>query len=382
MGKFLVMDIVFSGNSLNYDQGIGNYQELKKITKWDGKQYTFVSRYALRYSLLETAKDILDWKLAQGDELQRAGNAEQTVIQPALKLLLNGDILNYPEFDLFGYLITSTNPQNFREAPVKISHAVSLTPFTYDAPFNANIGLANRMRRKFGEMSPNPFTSEEHMTFYQYSIVVDFDNVGKLSVYLKKGTEIDLGGSQKFIVKNVEIAGSEINLIGQNKDNKILQSDLVHGEKDIESSEDLFIINYSLKDTGFKEERVKQLIKAIINLKRNIKGRNEDLSPKLLIMGIYKNTPYKSYKDKISLLNEYTEDEYDEIEEKEENNKRIVRVKHVLSKSKKPVFDVKGVPDKCETDEYKIMNFSEELFKEDNIIEKVKLFYTPEIEIR
>ena len=35
--------------------------ELKKITKWDGKQYTLVSRYALRYSLLETGKNLGFW---------------------------------------------------------------------------------------------------------------------------------------------------------------------------------------------------------------------------------------------------------------------------------------------------------------------------------
>ncbi len=42
MGRFVVMDVVFYGNSLNYDQGTGNYQELKKITKWDGRQYSLV----------------------------------------------------------------------------------------------------------------------------------------------------------------------------------------------------------------------------------------------------------------------------------------------------------------------------------------------------
>jgi len=100
---------------LNYDQGVGNYNELKKITKWDGKQYSLVSRYALRYSILETAKNLGLWQLANDtSDFQRAGEGERTVIQPSVKLLLSGEILNYPEFDLFGYLITNTNPQNAR----------------------------------------------------------------------------------------------------------------------------------------------------------------------------------------------------------------------------------------------------------------------------
>jgi len=93
MGRFIVLDIVFYGGSLNYDQGSGNYQELKKITKWDGKQYTLVSRYALRYSLLETGKSIGLWKLVDGSNLQRAGESDKTVIQPGISLLLSGKIL-------------------------------------------------------------------------------------------------------------------------------------------------------------------------------------------------------------------------------------------------------------------------------------------------
>ncbi|RLF96075.1 type I-B CRISPR-associated protein Cas7/Cst2/DevR, partial [Thermococci archaeon] len=108
MGKYIVMDIVFKAASLNYDQGSGNYQELKKITRWNGKQYTFVSRYALRYSMLETGKEMGILEIAEGDKLQLAGEGNKKVIQPATELLISGEILKYPEFDLFGYLITST----------------------------------------------------------------------------------------------------------------------------------------------------------------------------------------------------------------------------------------------------------------------------------
>jgi len=182
MSRYIVMDIVFYGNSLNYDQGSGNYQELKKITKWDGRQYTMVSRYALRYSLLDTAEKMNIFKVADAGNLIKSGTGDKTVIQPATEFLLSGEILNFPEFDLFGYLITETTPQNFRTAPVKLSHAVSMTPFMYDAHFNANIGLANRMRKRYGEMKPNHFTAEEHETFYQYSIVVDVDSIGELEI--------------------------------------------------------------------------------------------------------------------------------------------------------------------------------------------------------
>ena len=183
MGKFLVMDIVFYGGSLNYDQGTGNYQELKKITKWDGRQYTLVSRYALRYSLLETAKMMNLWEIADGGKLVESGEGNKQVIQPKPELLFNGEILKYPEFDLFGYLITSTVPQASRVAPVKISHAISLTPFYFDNQFAGNIGLAKRRLPYTGKMDINLFTVEEHYTYYVYTIVMDLDKIGENEVY-------------------------------------------------------------------------------------------------------------------------------------------------------------------------------------------------------
>ena len=269
MGRFIVMDIVFYGSSLNYDQGTGNYQELKKITKWDGRQYTLVSRYALRYSILETAKDMNLWNIADAEKLQLAGEGDKRVIQPSTEILLSGEILNYPEFDLFGYLITSTTPQNFRTAPVKISHAISMTPFNYDALFNANIGLANRMRKREGEMSPNPFTAEEHVTFYQYTVVVDLDNIGKIEVYLQDKSDVQLEDGKWKIEKIAKSNGKiKITLKKSNKTKEIIQDESVNGE--LIELEKVKILSYSLKQNNENDpvlKRLEEFIKAILYLK-------------------------------------------------------------------------------------------------------------------
>lgn len=407
MSRCIVMDIVFYGNSLNYDQGTGNYQELKKITKWDGRQYTLVSRYALRYSLLETAKKMGLWDVADGSKFQRAGRGDQTVIQPSDELLLSGEILKYPEFDLFGYLITSTVPQNFREAPVKISHAVSLTPFNYDALFNANIGLANRMRKIAGEMEPNPFTAEEHETFYQYSVVVDLDRIGEIEVYIAKENFNELleitknNGEIKFkfeykakeknkpVVKSKEFrfVQNDVNLskivVPFKKDDKSVKiSENLGKIVEYNESSDVLVLKYQIRE-GKKEDRVIQLLKSILYLKRSIKGREEDLSPKLMVVGIYKNKPYRTYKDKISLVDEYCEEEYDEIIEEPVENGRKVKIVHRVSKSKKPVFEVKIRADKEGLTEDKVVKFIEEIFKEDKEeIDSIKVFYDSSIECR
>ena len=386
MSRYIVMDIVFYGNSLNYDQGTGNYQELKKITKWDGRQYTLVSRYALRYSLLDTARKLGLWDIADGSKLQRAGEGDQTVIQPSDEILLSGEILKYPEFDLFGYLITSTTPQNFREAPVKISHAVSLTPFNYDALFNANIGLANRMRKITGEMEPNPFTAEEHETYYQYTVVIDIENIGKIDVYINKNSSVGTG-KEKWKIEEIRNEDKLKFILKKNKGKEsktVEQSDSVKKVVFEELEKDLVHVLYSLKPKDSEDpvkERIIKLVKAILNLKRSIKGREEDLSPKLMVVGIYKNNPYKTYKDRISLVDEYCEEEYNEVIEEQLENGRKIKIKHVVSKSKKPVFEVKvNSAEKEELSEDKVINFINEIFDEnEDGINQVKVFYDPSV---
>ncbi|WP_424355916.1 type I-B CRISPR-associated protein Cas7/Cst2/DevR [Methanobacterium sp. MBAC-LM] len=381
------MDIVFYGNSLNYDQGSGNYQELKKITKWDGRQYTLVSRYALRYSLLETAKKMGLWETAKWNKLNATGEGD--VIQPAIDFLFSGELLNYPEFDLFGYLITK--PQNFRTAPVKINHAVSMTPFNYDALFNANLGLANRMMKRFGKMSPNPFTAEEHETFYQYSVVVDVDNVGEMEVYFKKGSKFDFEGEKDWTLNDIANEDKlRITIKKSRKTKEIIQTAEIEKLEFNELNKDLYLTRYGLKKDSNNDpvkERVIELLKAILNLKRSIKGREEDLAPKLIVMGVYRNNSYKTYKDKISLLDEYVEEEYDEIEETPmENGGRVVKVRHKTTKSRKPLFEIEGIEVNTEPiGEKKVLDFIEPLFESADKSEKyeaIKVFKDVSVKVK
>ncbi|NMC68194.1 MAG: type I-B CRISPR-associated protein Cas7/Cst2/DevR [Spirochaetales bacterium] len=387
MGRYIVMDIVFYGNSLNYDQGSGNYQELKKITKWDGRQYTLVSRYALRYSLLETAKKLGLWKTAEWNKLNATGEGD--VIQPALDFLFSGELLNYPEFDLFGYLITK--PQNFRTAPVKINHAVSMTPFNYDALFNANLGLANRMRKRFGKMSPNPFTSEEHETFYQYSIVVDVDNIGEMEVYFDKKIKFDFEGEKEWTLNDIENEDKvRVTIKKGQKTKEIIQTSEIEKLEFKELNKDISLVKYGLKKDSNDDpvkKRVIELLKAILYLKRSIKGREEDISPKLIVMGVYKNNPYKTYKDKIVLLDEYVEEEYDEIEETPmENGGRLVKVRHKTTKSRKPLFEIENVESDAKSiDEKEILKFIDPLFNSIDECEEyeiIKIFTDASIKVK
>jgi CRISPR-associated protein Cst2 len=389
--RYIVLDVVFYGSSLNYDQGTGNYQELKKITKWDGKQYSFVSRYALRYSILETGKNLGFWSIADEEHLQRAGEGDKTVIQPAIRTLLSGEILKYPEFDLFGYLITNTIPQNAREAAVKISHAVSLTPYTYDSHFCGNLGLAKRMVKNVGKMNPNLFTVEEHQTYYIYTVVIDVDKIGKNEVYLSKkegkNWEVEIKENNDTYKIKIKIGEQESTYELKRNDNSVEITKYELGN--------VYILTQTLanKDDVVKE-RIAKLIKSILYLSRNIKGRNEILHPKLLIVGMYKNIPYKSYKDRIILS-----DEYEEIfeEKKESQGNDEIRIIRRVVKLKKPTFVLKGIKvdqqniksmDEAETIIFGNINNNRnedvlsKLFSSESNLEEIYVFKAPEVEVR
>ncbi len=379
--KFIVMDIIFYGGSLNYDQGSGNLQELKKITRWDGKQYTLVSRYALRYSLLKTGEQLGLWRLAPGKILERSGGKGKTVIQPSIKILLSGEILKYPDYDFFGYLITGTTPQNSREAPVKISHAISMTPYNYDSHFAGNLDLARRMLEdgKSEKIDPNLFTIEEHQTYYIYTVVIDVDRIGKNEIYLAKkeggNWEVDVEwNSNKKI--NIKKAKNKEEYSEFDDEVDVKYKDLENIHKFIQKVKDI---------DNVKKEKIKNLIKAILNLNRDIKARKEILHPKLLILGLYEGN-YKTFKDKIKLLTKQ-EEIYEEIrEEEEKDGKKVITRKVKFHKNEiKPAFQVLGIDDtvtKNEINENNISKVVEDFLISNSSGKSINIYYSPEIEVQ
>jgi CRISPR-associated protein Cst2 len=240
-----------------------------------------VSRYALRYSILHWANKLFPnkWKLCGSDVLiAEKGNVARLKLPEELKkenLDLRKVFEEYPEFDLFGFMSAKgkegqKGESMTRTSPVKISHAVSLTPYSYDSQFTANLDI---MRRAAGPgAGSNPVTIEEKKDFYVYNIVIDVDRIGKYT-------------------KNE------------------------HGQEEIGD------IDISNK----RNERIKTLVETIFNLKREIKGRLEDLSPWLVICGLYNNGRYETYIDKIELAKSHVYKIITKEKETKDNDGRTIK---------------------------------------------------------
>ena len=207
----LTMTIIFQAESANFGEGIGNLTVLKKYSRGDKNQYTYISRQALRYNIIQQL----------GYDNTPISN-ESGVVQFAA----DASIDKYPEVDLFGYMKTvykkdnSAGKSSTRSAVVRLSNAVSLEPFNSDLDFLTNMGLAKR------EGYDNAIAqSEIHRSLYAYTITIDLDRVGE-------DGDISLSPDEKI-------------------------------------------------------NRIEALLKTVMFLYRDIKGRRENLSPLFVIGGVF-----------------------------------------------------------------------------------------------
>lgn len=213
--KGLTITMIISANSANYGEGFGNITTLKKLTRGDGNIYSYISRQALRYNIIEQLG-------YNNTPVKEMGSGSKKVLQ----FYPNCTIEDYPEIDLFGYMKTNDGGANTRNAVVRLSNAISLEEYNSDLDFLTNAGLARR------NGAPNSIAqSEIHKSFYAYTITIDLDRVG------------------------------------------------VDGDINIPEEE--------------KKKRVKELLKTVQFLYRDIKGRRENLSPIFVIGGVYdRKNPY------------------------------------------------------------------------------------------
>ena len=160
--KGLTLSIIFEAESANYGESFGNISSLKKLSRGDGNSYSYISRQALRYNIINQ----LGW------DNTKVSNADKVV-----QFEKDASIENYPEIDFFGYMKTGKNSvngsSNTRNAVVRLSNAIALESYNSDLDFLTNMALAKR-----GGMDNAIAQSEIHKSYYAYTVTIDLDKVG------------------------------------------------------------------------------------------------------------------------------------------------------------------------------------------------------------
>lgn len=160
----LTLTMVFLAESANYGEGVGNITTLKKMTRGDYQQYSYISRQALRYSLVQQ----LGW-----DKTLVDGKSGVVQFAPT------ASIADYPEIDLFGYMKTTSKEDDkkggaaTRSAVARLSNAIALEPYQSDLEFLTNMGLAKR-----NNLDNAIAQSEIHRSYYSYTVSIDLERVG------------------------------------------------------------------------------------------------------------------------------------------------------------------------------------------------------------
>lgn len=159
----LTLSMIFEAQSANYGEGIGNISQLKKMSKGNGEVYTYISRQAIRYNIINQM------------QCDNTPVEDKGVVQFAPSAKID----KYPEIDLFGYMKTSSKEdgkgeQCIRSAVVRLSNAISLEPYNSDLDFLTNMGMAKR-----GNFDNSIAQSEIHNSLYAYTITIDLDRVGE-----------------------------------------------------------------------------------------------------------------------------------------------------------------------------------------------------------
>ncbi len=161
--KGLTLSIIFEAESANYGESVGNVASLKKVARGKGEQYTYISRQAIRYNIVEQLGEPLA-------NVKAEGSGDKKVIQ----FDEDSTIKDYPELDFFGYLKTKKGTGGKkRAAKVRLSNAIALEPFKGDLDYLTNKGLADRLNENM-----NIAQAEIHRSFYRYTIAADLDQIG------------------------------------------------------------------------------------------------------------------------------------------------------------------------------------------------------------
>lgn len=279
--KSLTLTIINKGESLNYSEGYSNISQIKKITI-NGKQYP----YASRSSILKSLKDIISENCKKkGKAFLSTMQIPETLAEKKDREKINDEnekdneddkskkakkvnqysviagIKDYPELE-FGYLKTqgiknSSFGTPKRSSKIRMSNMVSLDEFSYDTDYLSNLNMTERTRSEIYErinkgefaietaptVENNLSETEINRGLYTYTITIDLDQIGyEEREYSHKETECG----------SIEVNYDEINL-----------------------------------DMNERCERVLDILEAIEFLNRDIRGRREDLSPLMIIGGVY-----------------------------------------------------------------------------------------------
>ena len=256
--KHITATVIFEGSALNRDEKIGgNILSIKKL-KTGNTVVSFIGKPAIRHYLFETLRQAHGWKEA-------AVKVDNNVIQFDIS---KDDILTSPELDAFGYMYTISGENSItRKAPIGITKAIGLNSYDGDISFYANHDLVRRAQHQGLEAAPNPYTKEEHVSFYKVSFTIDANILGQDEWILNREPTYNKNEKALTLTLTNKKNGEKSikNLDETTEDNKKIYKSTQNGESFtiiVEPIGEKHKIIYKLSDIE-KKKRIKDILEVI-----------------------------------------------------------------------------------------------------------------------
>ncbi|MBI5807783.1 MAG: type I-B CRISPR-associated protein Cas7/Cst2/DevR [Ignavibacteriales bacterium] len=258
--KNITLTMIFEGSALNRDEKIGgNILSIKKMNV-NGEIKSFISKVAIRHYLFETLQKAFEdnWR---GASVTGQGSVVQFDIA-------KDDILSNAELDAFGYMYTISGENSLtRKSPIGITKAVSISNYEQDLAFYANHDLVKRANDQGLNVTPNPYSKEEHNALYKISFTIDSKIFGEDAWIVKSEPILDNDNTKLKIemAKPLKAVLKNVQLIIDDEGNDYYQID----GKDDKDDKKIFINGYEITvDKSLMEEkRTKKADKVELNWK-------------------------------------------------------------------------------------------------------------------
>jgi len=195
-----------------------------------------------------------------------------------------------------------------RKSPVGITKAISLEPYEGDMAFYCNHDLVQRAKNRGEDATPNPFSKEEHVSFYKVSFTIDAQRLGKDEwifpkkvernnrVYIRRLVE-DSNSIQIREKSSSERPSRRSSGEGSDEEERIIFEHIFKENiSDLKGKGELNIVDDNKKikfdfilSPNEKKERIKQILEAIRNgLYSQSSGEANSIIPLFMIAGAVK----------------------------------------------------------------------------------------------
>lgn len=312
--KNITLTMIFEGSALNRDEKIGgNILSIKKMNV-NGEIKSYIGKPAIRHYLFETLHKMYDWEPAK---VKVTSEGQNKVVQFDVT---QGDIIENPELDLFGFMHTldkaSGDVSITRKAPLGITKAISLNAYEQDLAFYANHDLVKRVVNQTDQIAnPNPYNKEEHTSLYKVTFTLDNQIFGNDTWILSRTPVFDetKNSLRIFVGSNDEYREINCHPIQDTENQFVIKKEIEGKEVDYatvsyeEINSRTYKIIFNLQPE-FKMARVSQIMRVLKNgLFAHSSGESNTIVPLFIIAsGVKVPSPvFHSYIDIQKTKNEY-----------------------------------------------------------------------------